>query len=816
MTKKIEDQDWFVDINKVRTNYPRIENVKQFDADAPPIVPPHTEEYLDYWSWENKRCIEGFWGDEYGRHRFCPGKLRFMRNWGVMEHTTEDKVTSQIKPYLVDFLWEYAYISTIAYGFSGFKNDDKYSSDNIIKVYQDGRIGKNKLPDRVISKNGNVKEYVDPYQYLLSTHDTKMGRPLYWNQAQDVMVLGTRGSSKSYYVALAELEYNFVFNGARVYDKAYINGELNAKQLVGSADTNKSEELMQKVIFSQACKADYTSEKYIKWFGIWVEDEGSDEEDADFEPCPFYIRATGDHICNTVYKARYKRKINGQWKWKDSETQINHISYSLNKRNSATAGVGGRVLFSDTEEVGLIENYIAVRGANHNTTVRGGTKFGVQWGQGTSGNIEAIQETMEVYLDPKSFGVLSFENEFDDIGQDGRIGYFIPKYVTLFDHKDDNGNTLYEEAIDEVNRKRLEVSQSKNPQVMLDHLMNEPNYPREMFISPKGYYFPFRELETRQRQLLAGNSYKALAKPVDLIWDNHAERGVRYEINESLSPIINFPIPKDQKDWQGAPVIFEFPTPINGIIPSDMYITVHDPYVEEDLARGGSLGVTYIVKTDKYLQQTGTGNCIVAAYISKPREGLEHYYETQEKMIALYGNCPQSLFYEKARGQDCRAYYLKKNKLYLLAPTPQFAAGSSAYEQNVTSYGFTCSSRLEKLTMVKNASDWIKKTTVYPNIKSPDLGDPKLNVFRLPCLVAVNQMMRFDLDGNFDAVSAILGIPLALAELEQRVERNMRNENRSALSQLMAHPAMKRRADNYRKPRTRVATRRQKRKSIRL
>lgn len=787
---KIEDKDWYVDINKVRTNYPRIENRELFLAPLPPQLHPEDPEYIDFWSWESKYCIEGYWVEQFGRWRYCPGKLRYGISWGILEHTIEQggvKKTVNMKPLLCDFMFEYAAMSMKAFGFSGFSKDEKFTCDLRVKAYENDEIPLSSLPDFLKTKSGRAKEYRDAFDYCLDLHSEKLGRPLYGNPCEDVLILGSRGSFKSYYVALCELEYNLIFNGAQVYDEQFVSNQLECVMQVGSSESKKSEDLMAKVIHSQMCKANSIDPDFRKWFAPW-----GDMGNEDFQPCPFYIRATGNNSVGVKYKTEYKKKISGQYKSIKAGTLIDHLSYSANKKQSATSGVGGRVLFSDIEEVGLVENFIDLLGANQNNTIRGGLKFGVQWAQGTSGDINAIQETRTVYLDPRSYGLIAFKNQFDNQGQDNEIAYFIPNYVTLLDCKDENGNTDYQKAIDKVNKKRIKASSSKDPQVLVNLLMNEPNYPGEMWISSKGYYFPFMELQTRQKQLMAGNLYQSLAKPVKLWWDNSKPSGVGYEIDEQAKPIISWPIPKDQFEWEGAPVIFEFPTPINGVIPSDMYLYVHDTYIQEDLNKGGSLGVTYIYKTDRYIHQTGTGDCIVGVYIAKPAKGLDYYYKTQSQLIQLFGNCPGNLYVEKDRISDCRSYYIYAGKDWLLGLSPQMSMGTGVFERPINDYGIPVGNRVEKLRKIQKTSEWLLKEVSYPDKTGLAIKEVKRNVFRFPCMVGIGQMMDFDIEkGNFDAVSALILLPTAIGELNFRTLNEIRKVGvPSALRRLLDHPAI--------------------------
>ena len=582
----------------------------------------------------------------------------------------------------------------------------------------------------------------------------------------------SRGGGKSYFAGLGELEYNFVFGGARRYDQDFIDGKYASRQLVGSADTTKSGELYDKFEKSQAAKLDNKNDDFVKWFGIYTEVE-IDSKGNNIEkvtPCPFYKKASGNLQCPNKlnpYRAKYKVEKNGEWIEEGTGSELVHVNYSTKKADGFTAGVGGRYLYSNIEEVGLVANAIAVKGANDSATRRSGLKFGVQAFQGTSGSIEHVQEAKKLFLSPQDYGILKYKNIFSQQGSDGYIAYYLPNYIVHFDCKDENGNTDYDKVIDKINRARIEKANSKEPKVLRDFIMNEPVYVPEMWITDKGYLLPYEEASERERELMKHQLYKEIGKNVELVWNSDGT--VKHKILHNATPINQWPLPKNTKDISGNVVIYEFPE--EG--PNDLYLICHDPYVEENLDGGGSLGVTYVLKNPKYISNGRSGNIIVASYIGKPAKGLEYYYEQQEKLIAFYGNPQQGLWYEKNRGEVCREYYIRKGKQYLLCLTPQYMQGSSIYQQTIRSFGFVVGNKNSKLNLIKITHDWLLESTEFM-----EYGQlvRKLNIFRIPDKFLIDQIMQYNLDENFDGVSAFMGGILGLREIYAREEQEILNK----------------------------------------
>lgn len=761
---------WKVIKDNVRTDYIVIENLQQFLVQDVPMIHPEHPIYINFWSKEIKKCIEGMWGNEFGQYRYMPGNLYFFGNYGVIEHTFQKgnvNVTEEIKPLVVDYLWDFAYMSWVAYGFSGFEKDTKVSCNALLKQYYDKELSYDALPETCFH-NGVIKKYEDPYDYIRKIHVNKLGKCLFENPTINILICGSRGGSKSYWVAVGEIEYNFIFGGTRRYNQTFINGENKAQQCVGAGDSNKSSEMLNKFLASQNAKTNGESAKFKKWFGIWTETDS--KGDLVTTPCPLYRRTLGTLDCpnkkpHKIYRAKYKVEINGEWIERGSGSTIAHVNYSTKKGDGFRAAEGGRYLFSNCEEVGSMENFIEVLGANEGTISRGGNRFGVQWAQGTSGHIEYIQATKKVFLNPQDYNVLAFKNQFGHTGKNGMIGYFIPYYITLLDCKDKNGNTDYELAINKVNKQREKEASSSDPKVLRDFLMNKPCYVDEMWLTDKGYYLPYEEAASREKELTAFDRYKLLETPVKLIWDSNVSRGVKYEILHDAEPYREFPIDSSKKkDPSGCIVIYEFPQEINGYVPHDLYQFIGlDPYVEEDIDRGGSVGSLFILINPKYIPQGFSGNCIAASYIGKPTEGLSVYYENVEKLLSFYGNPIQGLAFEKNRGESCREHFIRKNKTQLLMVTPQNTMGANIYQRNIVSFGYNVGNRIAKLNLVKMLNDWLLEETTLKD-------GTKKNIERIPSLFLIRQIMQYNLDDNFDAVDGFRGCILALREYETKLQ----------------------------------------------
>lgn len=759
------------DYKSLKDAYVYIYDLEVFGLRKPlPRYHPEDPRYIEFWSYEMAKCIEGIYGKQETpegiKYRFMPGNLYFYGKYTKIQTTNIFKETEWIKPLVRTLEWELAYYMLEARGFSGWEFDDQYTSDSrwfeFKKKAPDLRAIDN--PDvrqsvlSLYNSEGKLKEYLIPERNIKRLQDKPLGRPLLFNEARNAMVVGSRGGGKSYYFSLAENLHRLLFDGSTTYSEKFLEGELKCELAIGSAKTDKSSDFCQKII---DCLEKLAVDPEL---GAW-----GNPGDDDYHPSYLHRYMTGSIKPNNKdrpFSYEYEVLENGVETTKGTGSRLFHVNYSENKKDGAQQAAGGRYNLCAYEEVGLMRNIVDAWTSNKSTVMRDGIQFGIQAAFGTSGNIEYIQNTKKMMLDPKSYNIVDREDVWEQNGRDGRIGFFLTYLLTL-NTIDRNGNTIWEDAVTKYNIDYKIAAESLDPKVLRDFKMNHPVVPSHMWTSGEMTLLPYEEALQREKELLKGNKYKELGLNVKLYYDETAPYGISYKIDHKATPITQFPIDvKKMEDPGGCVVIYEPPEMINGVIPPDLYnIIPHDPYVAEELDKGGSVGVTYIIKNPKYIPQGVSGNIIVASYIGKPLGGLKEYYGIQEKLIALYGNPPHSLWYESVRGDYCRGYYIKQKKQHILNIAPQIEQGSNIYQKNIVRTGFNVGNKISKLNLVQNTNDWLLEETTFIN-KETNKNETKRNIYRIPCIFLVRQIAHYDLEGNFDAVSCLLGGVLGLREYE--------------------------------------------------
>jgi hypothetical protein len=394
----------------------------------PKAIHPDDPRWIVFWRGIKKLCIEGAWFEDFGKWRYGRGNLGFYRHYcRIPDLDRENKVHGKmVKPLIRDLEWHFSYYMLEAMGFSGFDGDNRYTSDKAIF-----RASKNKLTKQdlnLFKPNGEFKEYIEPRENIFRLHEKPVGLPLFNNEANNIMLLGSRGGGKSLYFILAEIKYAICFDGQKRYDPLSPASVDGIKINVGSGVKSKSAATLDFM------KASMDNLKRDPGVGVW----GKPGDD-DWEPCPFYKEMAGSFSTDNElgWRNSIQVKKGNDWETVGTGSTVFHKSYSSNKRTGAEAGAGGRRSLIMYEEIGLFEELLAAWGSDEAVASIDGEQFAPRIGIGTSGNIDTIKPSKHIFTHPGDYKCLSFPTEDGE----GTQGLFLPAYMVDKRFKDEHGST---------------------------------------------------------------------------------------------------------------------------------------------------------------------------------------------------------------------------------------------------------------------------------------------------------------------------------------------------------------------------------------
>tara|TARA_R110000744_G_scaffold87840_2_gene171410 strand:- start:11120 stop:13465 length:2346 start_codon:yes stop_codon:yes gene_type:complete len=745
----------------------KINNRENFLISSVPELHPASAAYMTYWRLHKKRCIEGLWSldkkgktvnidgevdnkslSEKNEWRWMPANLYFYVNFGTIEHNPDDEDADEtapkikMRPHLRDFEWEFFYNWIEARGFSGFEDDEFISCDRRIPMYLEAiakkktkkalRIKRRMRKNCYLADGKTLKTYEPARTYLRKLYTAPLGIALFGNEAQNLFILGARGGGKSYLVGIGVLLHEFLFDGVKRYTEESRKNPPRAQICLGAALSSKSAEILEKfMIGHDNLKGEY---------GVGTKD---------YKPAPFKKTTSGTLAPNNVknsYKHEYEVKEGGEWVTKGSGTSLKHVIYTT---ENPEAAAGGRYTVMGVEEIGLLGNILAVHGSNDACQMKDGTvKFGSSVYIGTGGNVEKIQEAEIIFRDPVGFNFLACEDEWEGTG---KTGWFVPAYYMDGNYKDEQGNTLIEEAIESYEERREEKRKSKDSSALSAEMMNYPLKPSEMFLNAKGSMFPQAMIKAHLAEVQANpHRFGDLNYHVELDFDSQGEIQITNVASNALE--IDWPI-KDNKNRPGVIEIFEMPKrDSSSDVIRGRYIQGTDTY-DDDESITTSLGSTWVL--DTWTER------LVAEYTG--RRGSKEFYEITRK-LNIFFRCDHN--YEQNK-KGLYTYYEQKNSTHWLCDTPESlkdVADITISKVGNKRKGTTASTPINAHGL-RLILDWLL---------TPAYGKDNTEILNLHTIRSVGllrELLNFNKNGNFDRVSALIMLMILKEEKVKYVER---------------------------------------------
>jgi hypothetical protein len=738
--------------NPIIRLFPLLYNIKNFVQRDHPSYHPETQDYVDYWEEQEKRCVEGLWGlDSNGKEggwRYCPGPLYYYVNFCVIEDEDEDTNSSKvINPLLRDIEWIFFLNWLICRGFSGFINDTEYTCNYLIKKLENGEVLTSKdnlrlqTAKHLYKPDGSYKKYVDPREYLYRTHDKPLGYPLYENTAKNLFVLTARGTGKSYFMG-ALISHTFKFHGAVYYNQNYFNLDKGPEIVVGSALSGKSAELLKKFSFIE----EFQKNNY----GAWGEND-------EFMPGWFFLNTSGTLTVSNMkspYRNEYEYVEAGIWKKGGKGTKIVHVSYESNSE----AAVGHRPILHVIEEVGLMQNLLQTHSSNETTMIRR-NKFGSAIYAGTGGDMDKIIESKIVFEDPESYDMLPFPDLWEN--RKKPIGLFLPAYYTDNSFRDENGNQNIELAYEEEMHQRKIRAAADNSFALDGYMMARPLLPSEIFLSSTANTFPTAILRDRLTEVEVKKIFELVSFKGELEWKNNDKKEVKFvpDYMNKLKPIIQTNLDQYKGNLKGCIIFYESP---EEEIPdptrrSSLYKVVYDPL--KDDGKGTSLASILVYKGISDDWATGLFDDIVCEYIGRT-DLVEDIHDIALK-IATYYNAKIMV---ETNIPDFIRYCRRENKLHMLAGKPTDAI-SKAIKNPGKKYdvGIDMSSP----ALHEHAEQLIRQW-LLTKWKIDKNDQQLLNAHKLKSPRLLLELIQYDRDKNFDHVSSFKLLHLWLSQDKQK------------------------------------------------
>lgn len=423
------------------------------------------------------------------------------------------------------------------------------------------------------------------------------------------------------------------------------------------------------------------------------------------------------------------------------------------KVRGARTGTWGKVYF---EEGGSFPNLKEAVTTTRPLVEQGGVSTGqiVVWGTGGEQG-PGIEGLEQMFLYPEAFNMFEFPNEWDDSLAGETCGYFFPTHWAMDRFMDNDGNCDRDKAYQfQMEERRKAKISSKMDE---DHYVAEyPFKPSEALMRLTANDFPVREAQEQYLRVKSDPGIQGMLKNGWLIRDRETHR-LKFQLDHKAQPIDKYPW--REHDTTGCITMVEAPYKDQlGHVPSGMYTIVVDPYYKDETVTEGSLGACYVYKHANDMSET-EDDLFVAWYVARPKT-TEAFARIVFHLAEFYNAKVQS---EIAGGGKGLLDYARVHKLTsYCCLEPDILYNNERQTKRTKAYFMNMPTDTKRLALSYYA-DWLRRER---SLREGDDGSiiKVINVNKVYDIGMLEEIIKFNEDGNFDRISAGRILPFMIKE----------------------------------------------------
>lgn len=376
----------------------------------------------------------------------------------------------------------------------------------------------------------------------------------------------------------------------------------------------------------------------------------------------------------------------------------------------------------------------------------------------------------DIFYEPSSNGFIRIENQWDTASEGTFCSFYFPDKMNKEGFYDAMGNSDQVGAFEYEKKLKAELSQNSSNQKKIQlRTIEFANCPQETFSVISGNTFPTEELRQQRRYAQTrANSFGIAGTLSGTIGGE-----VDFNPDSKIIPISEYPHKRDG-NLKGGVVQYFAPFKINGLVPENLYIICHDPFDQEESSDSSSLGAAYVIMNpNNIVPGFKQGNVIVASYVGRP--GLDEYNENLFLLATRYN---AKIGFENDRGDVVG--YAKRNRECFKYLEAEFELGWVDGMNNKLgrSYGMSMSGgKLNTKILTGNLfiKEWLQEER---GITEDGLVLRNLNF--IYDLALLDELIKFNIKGNFDRVSALrVGMYFKRELLYNQVKSSMGEDDSS-------------------------------------
>ena len=379
--------------------------------------------------------------------------------------------------------------------------------------------------------------------------------------------------------------------------------------------------------------------------------------------------------------------------------------------------------------------------ATEDCVMAGDIKTGMITVFGTSGDMEGgTADYSEMHSNPLRFGMLPFQNIWDEDSEDMKCGFFHPINWNMEGYYDEQGNS------DTVGAKNVEMA---NRKILLDNgatsadiqqrMQEKPLGPFEAFGMVSTNNFPVLELKRQLEIVKAKNLHMIMGTPVKLFYDYEKKKVMAEPILDGSANVIYRQKP-DNTSLEGCPVIYEYPAEVPQ---RGAYKIGYDPYRQD---KGTSLAAVFVYKS--VIIGERTKRIIVAEYVGRPGEADDVNY-----ICRLFAELYNTTIMHENEVTHVKDYFRRRKQLSYLAYQPDEVIKKNVKNSRVNRlYGCHMNEQL------KDAGEKYIKSWLLDVQDFDDEGQPIRALDQIYSIGLLEELISYNRKGNFDRVMALMQV----------------------------------------------------------
>lgn len=460
-------------------------------------------------------------------------------------------------------------------------------------------------------------------------------------------------------------------------------------------------------------------------------------------------------------RSSYVEYTNGVPVEKGYKSEI--IGVSLKDDPDKGRGKRGELIFFEEagKFPGLLEAWSAARPSVEDGRITVGTLIAFGTGGEEGSDFEGLRE---MFYSPNAYNIFEHDNIWDEGALGNKCGYFVPSYQNATGFMDVDGNSFENDAKNFYTAERKTIRETAKDPTQIDRFVAEnPFTPREAMLSVGTNNLPVAELQAWQNYLYAHPHLINMGVPGTLV---RIPEGIKFMPDETAKPIYQFPHKKTRSDGTvdriddltGCVVQYQAPYKDgdSGRVPSHMYIICHDPYAQDKATGEISLGAALVIKRANNISQPD--DMIVASYIGRPNT-TDEYNDNLFKLATYYN---AKIAFENDRG-DVIGYAKRFRLLHYLEEEFEMEYNSNMPKSSVKrGYGMHMTPQ-RKAQGELYIRDWLK----LHRGKTMN-GEYKLNMHLIYDPAILEELIKFNREGNFDRAMALMVGMYHLKEIEYK------------------------------------------------